>query len=50
MCIILCVIHVTYFVTCLNHVVQEGPFAGESLALQAGPFPGESVAKHDILL
>jgi hypothetical protein len=38
---------VTYFVICLNHMVQEGPFARESLALQAGPFARESVAKHD---
>jgi predicted anti-sigma-YlaC factor YlaD len=32
MCIILCVIHVTYFVAyfmiCLNHMVQEGPLLG----------------------
>jgi hypothetical protein len=41
---------VSYFVICLNHMVQEGPFARESLALQAGPFTGEFVAKHDILL
>jgi hypothetical protein len=41
---------VTYFVICQNHMVQEGPFAGKSLALLAGSFAGESVAKHDILL
>jgi hypothetical protein len=41
---------VTYFVNRLSHMVQEGTFAGESLALQAGSFAGESVAKHDILL
>jgi hypothetical protein len=41
---------VTYFVIYLNHMVQEGPFAGKSLALQAGPFAGESIAKHDALL
>jgi hypothetical protein len=41
---------VTYFVIYLNHMVQEGPFARESLALQAGPFAGESIAKHDVLL
>jgi hypothetical protein len=41
---------VTYFVICLNHMVQEGPFTGESLALQVGPFAEESVAKHDVLL
>jgi hypothetical protein len=35
--IILCVIHVTYFVICLNHMVQEGAFVQETLALQAGP-------------
>jgi hypothetical protein len=31
---------VTYFVKRLSHMVQEGPFAGESLALQAGPLMG----------
>jgi hypothetical protein len=41
---------VTYFMIHLSHMVQEGPFAGESLALQVGPFARESVAKHDILL
>jgi hypothetical protein len=41
---------VTYFVICQNHMVQEGPFAGKSLALLAGSFAGEFVAKHDILL
>jgi hypothetical protein len=41
---------VTYFVVCLNHIVQEGPFAGESLALQVGPFAREFIAKHDVLL
>jgi hypothetical protein len=30
--------------------VQEGPFAGESLALQVGPFAGESIAKHDVFM
>jgi hypothetical protein len=54
MCIILCVIHVTYiviyFVIYLNHMVEDEPFVGKSLALQAGPFAGESIAKHDILL
>jgi hypothetical protein len=50
MCIILCVIYVTYIVICLNHMMQEGPFARKSIALHAGPFAGESVAKHDILL
>jgi hypothetical protein len=41
---------VTYFVKRLNHMVQEVPFVGETLALQAGPFVGESIAKHCILL
>jgi hypothetical protein len=41
---------VTYFVICLNHMVQEGPFAGKTLALQAWPFARESVAKHDVLM
>jgi hypothetical protein len=37
MCIILCVIYVTYFVIYLIHMVQEG-LLRESLALEAGPF------------
>jgi hypothetical protein len=41
---------VTYFMIYLNHMVQQGPFTGESLALQAGPFAGESVVKYDVLL
>jgi hypothetical protein len=41
---------VPYFVIYLNHMVQEGTFARESLAPQAGPFAGESIAKHDVLL
>jgi hypothetical protein len=41
---------VTYFVKCLNHMVQEGSFVRETLALQAGPFVWETVAKYDILL
>jgi hypothetical protein len=39
----------TYFVKCLTHMVQDGPFVGETIALQAWPFVGEIVAKHDIL-
>jgi hypothetical protein len=38
----------SYFVTCLNHMVQEG-LLWESLALQAGSL-WEMVAKHDMLL
>jgi hypothetical protein len=34
--VILCVIHVTYFVIYLNHMVQDGTFVRETLALQAG--------------
>jgi hypothetical protein len=41
---------VSYFVIFLNHMVQEGSFAAESLALQAGPFVGEFIANHDVLL
>jgi hypothetical protein len=37
------------FVRHLTHMLQEGPFIGETLSLQAGPFVGETVAKHDIL-
>jgi hypothetical protein len=55
MSIILCVIHVTYFVKyfvtyiviCLNHMVQEATFVWETLALQVGLFVQETVAKHD---
>jgi hypothetical protein len=41
---------VTYFVKRLMDMVQEGPFVGQTLALQAGPSVGETIAKHDILL
>jgi hypothetical protein len=40
---------VSYFVICLNHMVQEGPLMG-SLSTASGAFAGESVAKHDVLL
>jgi hypothetical protein len=40
----------TYFMKRLSHMVQEGPFARESLTLQTGPFARESVAKNDVLL
>jgi hypothetical protein len=38
---------VTYFVKCLTHIVQEGTFVRETIALQAGPFVRETIAKHD---
>jgi hypothetical protein len=41
---------VTYFVKRVSHMVQEGSFVQETLALQAGPFVQETVAKHDIPL
>jgi hypothetical protein len=41
---------VTYFMKLHTHMVQEGPFVWETLALQAGLFVQETVAKHDILL
>jgi hypothetical protein len=41
---------VTYFVNHLTHMVQEGTFVRETLALQVGPFVQETIAKHDILL
>jgi hypothetical protein len=45
------VIYITsYFVTCLNHMVQKGTFVQESLALQVGTVCSGTVAKHDILL
>jgi hypothetical protein len=40
----------SYFVNRLNHMVQEGTFVRETLALQAGTVCSETVAKHDILL
>jgi hypothetical protein len=43
-------VFVTHFVNCLNHMVQEGMFVWETLALQAGTVCWETVAKHDILL
>jgi hypothetical protein len=36
---------VTYFVTCLNHLVQEGTFVRETLALQAGTICSENHSK-----
>jgi hypothetical protein len=36
---------VTYFVTCLNHMVQEGTFVRETLALQAGTICSENRSK-----
>jgi hypothetical protein len=41
---------VIYFVNHLSHMVQEGTFVRETIALQAGPFVRETIAKHDILL
>jgi hypothetical protein len=43
-------VFVTYFMNCLNHMVQEGTFVWETLALQAGTVCQETAAKHDILL
>jgi hypothetical protein len=40
----------TYFVNCLSHMVQEGTFVRETLALHVGTVYRETVAKHDILL
>jgi hypothetical protein len=41
---------VIFFVKRLTHMVQEGPFVGETLARQARTFIGETIAKYDILL
>jgi hypothetical protein len=41
---------VAYFVKRLTHMVQEGSFVGETLALQVGPFAGEFIAKHDVVM
>jgi hypothetical protein len=41
---------VTYFVNCLNHIMQEGMFVRETIALQVGTICQETIAKHDILL
>jgi hypothetical protein len=43
-------VFVIYFVICLNHMVQEGAFVWETLALQAGTVCQETVVKHGILL
>jgi hypothetical protein len=43
-------VFVTYFVNRLNHVVQEGMFVRETLALQAETVCQKTVAKPDILL
>jgi hypothetical protein len=40
------VIYLTlYFVTCLNHMVEEGTFVWETLALQAGTVCSENHSK-----
>jgi hypothetical protein len=45
------VIYLTsYFVTFLNHMVQEETFVRDTLALHARPFVRETIAKYDILL
>jgi hypothetical protein len=36
---------VTYFMNCLNHMVQEGTFVWETLALQAGTIYLENCSK-----
>jgi hypothetical protein len=38
-------VFVTYFVNCLNHMVQEGTFVWETLALQAGAVCSENCSK-----
>jgi hypothetical protein len=43
-------VFVTFFVNCLNHMVQKGPFLWETSALHAGTVCRETIAKHDILL
>jgi hypothetical protein len=40
----------SHFVIRLNHMVQEGTFVQQALALQVGSFVRETVANHDILL
>jgi hypothetical protein len=35
----------SYFVMCLNHIVQEGTFVRETLALQAGTICSENHRK-----
>jgi hypothetical protein len=40
----------SYFVICLNHMVQERIFVRKTLALQVGPFVWKTIAKHDILI
>jgi hypothetical protein len=35
----------SYFMKCLTHMVQEGMFIRETLALQAGPFVSENQNK-----
>jgi hypothetical protein len=43
-------VFVTFFVNCLNHMVQKGPLCVENLSTASGAVCQETIAKHDILL
>jgi hypothetical protein len=43
-------IFVTFYVNCLNHMVQKGPLCAENLSTTSGVVCREIIAKHDILL
>jgi hypothetical protein len=41
---------VTFYVNCLNHMVQKGPLCAGNLSTASGATVWETIAKHDILL
>jgi hypothetical protein len=43
-------VYVTFFVNCLNHMVQEGPLCVGNLSTASGKRLLGTVAKHDVLL
>jgi hypothetical protein len=43
-------VFVTFFVNCLNHMVQEGSLCARNLSTTSGDHLLETVAKYDILL
>jgi hypothetical protein len=43
-------IFVTFYVTCLNHMVQKGPLCVGNLSTANGAVCWETIVKHDILL
>jgi hypothetical protein len=41
---------VTFYVNCLNHMVQKGPLCAGNLSTTSGAVCQKTIGKHDILL